>query len=384
MNRIRVSFNSGEFRRLMVFVSFVLLIGCESEPALNKPIKLSGPIMGTTYHVTAYPDRANVTHLTWQKNPADLRASVHQALEEINQRMSTYIPESELSQLSQAEIGVCVPLSELLFEVVAESMEISQKSQGFFDITVGPAVQAWGFGWQKPESMPSESLLAALPKQIGYLALELNKAQRCLVKHQPRALDLSAIAKGYAVDRVAKHLRAQGFTQFLVEVGGEIWVEQGKPLETPDKSTEDRNQIDRGSAIDAADNVNKQPWLIAVEAPLKDQHLQVHRALAITQVGVATSGDYRNFYEKDGKAYSHTIDPHTARPVEHHLVSVTVIADSAMKADGWATALLSMGRERAMTVIEQLDLAVLMIERIDGSLVEYQSKAFKPYVEVIE
>ncbi len=350
-------------RGIILCMAVLQINGCDSSEQHGqdgqdeeRSLAISGRTMGTTYNIKVYPngDAPNESAVDISIGAEELKAKVQSELDSINAAMSTYKADSELSLLNRAEVGRCLPLSDPLYDVINASLKLSDISQGYFDVTVGPAVDAWGFGPLDVVELPGKERLVELRDLVGYQAIELNEEARCLTKKAQRRVDLSAIAKGYAVDRLVLLLRGYAFSSFLVEVGGEVWAEGEKPA--------------------------GKTWRIAVEAPLKHDR-RIHSALQLKSVGVASSGDYRNYYERDGKAYSHTIDPHTLSPVEHHLVSVTVLANSTMMADAWATALLAMGAEKGLDLAKQEGLAALLIERnSNGHLKSYQTAAIKPYL----
>ncbi|WP_419810843.1 FAD:protein FMN transferase [Bacterioplanoides sp.] len=315
----------------MVQILFaVLLIGTLNActPGSADPIqKISGPTMGTLYHISwlGSEDRVSV------KNQVDQR------LAEINKVMSTYDPASELSLINQlTKWPIEQSVSAELANVLQLSLDVYQKSDGAFDITVGPLVNLWGFGPQgDPEKVPDKAQIQAGLSRVGSDAISLSDQQLTIT--QARYLDLSAIAKGWAVDDIARLLETQGITNYLVEIGGEIRTS--------------------GQKADAT------PWRIAIERPDVGLQQTAHRVFSPQGRALATSGDYRNFFIKDGVRYSHTISPKTGYPVAHELASVTVVNNSAALADAWATALNVAGPERGMQLADSLDLAVYMIVR---------------------
>jgi thiamine biosynthesis lipoprotein len=239
--------------------------------------------------------------------------------------------------------------------VLSAAMAIGWQSDGAYDVTVGPLVDLWGFGPPGPVAAPpSEDAITAALERVGQDHLRLDGEGRRLLKRSPVQLDFSSIAKGYGVDRVAQWLGAQGVERYLVEVGGEMRLAGLSP---------------RGD-----------PWRIAIERPESGDR-SVEQAIRLTDVGVATSGDYRNFFEVDGKRYSHSIDPHSGYPVAHDLVSVTVVHPSSMMADGWATALVVLGYEKAMAVAQEQGLAVYFIRRQGDAFIETHTPAFEPFLE---
>ena len=272
-------------------------------------------------------------------------------LEGDNQQMSTYLADSEISLFNATESTDWQEVSADLCKKIESSQAISELTDGAFDITVGPLVNLWGFGpGEMIDEPPSKDAIAALMGVTGFENLHTD-CKRIAVKKDVAGLmvDLSAIGKGFAADRVGQLLAAIGYEDFLVEVGGELSI--------------------RGM------NAKGEPWAIGIEAPLADQR-RPHTVVHLTNVGMATSGDYRNFFEADGKIYSHTIDTRTGRPVTHTLASVTVVDKLASRADALATALLVMGPEEGMAFADSEDLAVLMLIRTNGGIEERQTAAF--------
>ena len=335
---------SGILSRTLASLALIVLValsGCSQEKTVWK---LTGPTMGTAYHIT-------VVDVPPGMDRAELKAAVDAELAAVNQEMSTYIPDSELMRVNRAPVAQPVALSENLALVIGQALEIYRQSNGAFDVTVGPLVNVWGFGPQpEPETVPTTAEIDALRAQIGSNALILDGQQ--LTRNRPVEVDLSAIAKGHGVDRIEDLLVQEGIGNFLVEVGGEL----------------------RTAGVNPAG----QTWRIGIERPSGGQVVQ--KPVAVSGKGIATSGDYRNYYERDGKRYSHTIDPRTGHPVEHRLASVTVIADSAAMADGYATALNVMGAEAALKLAEELQLAVFLLVKTDSGFEERASDAFAPYL----
>lgn len=231
---------------------------------------------------------------------------------------------------------------------------VGSQSEGAYDVTVAPLVERWGFGADGPvDAPPGADEIAALKDRVGQQLLAVDGEHGQVMKRADVSVDLSSIAKGYGVDVVADWLLAQGFRDFLVEVGGEIRV---------------AGNSHRGDA-----------WRVAIEQP-EPVGRGVAAALTPGDAAVATSGDYRNFFEIDGRRYSHSIDPRTGYPVVHDLVSVTVVHPSAMLADAWATALIVLGAEAAERVARQRELAVYFIRRTDDGYSSGYTAALEPYL----
>ncbi|NNL86451.1 MAG: FAD:protein FMN transferase, partial [Myxococcales bacterium] len=273
--------------------------------------------------------------------------------------MSTWRDDSELSRFNASRNTDPFHLSAATFRVFAAAEEISEASAGAFDVTVGPLVEAWGFGPSgTPGRPPEPSVLAALRRRVGYRKLELDISTRTIRKQVADiACDLSALAKGFAVDEVARGLVELGYEAFLVEIGGELRAQ--------------------GVHEDGRD------WRVAIETP-DAEGFSIHRVVVLRDLSMATSGDYRNFYESDGTRYSHTIDPRTGAPVTHALASVTVLHPEAMRADAWATALSVLGPEEGYDLAQQRGLAAYVISRLGrGSEERFEARftaAFGPHL----
>ncbi|WP_255611685.1 FAD:protein FMN transferase [Marinobacterium arenosum] len=310
-------------------------------------MSVNGLTMGTGYTVKwVGQDPQAVT---------ELHGRIDQQLQAINDSMSTYIDSSELSRLNRTPQGEWFALSAELFEVLLLARQISEQSAGQFDPTVGPLVNLWGFGPDgRVERAPSDAEIEARRGRIGYQFLELDTAKRRVRKQRDLYVDLSAIAKGYGVDIIARLLEENGIDRYLVEIGGELRVKGSKP---------------DGSS-----------WRLAIESP-DSAGRSVHNVIELGQGGIATSGDYRNYFEQDGVRFSHTIDPHTGRPVVHKLASVTVIADNCAAADAYATTLLVMGEERgyAFALEQGLD-AYFIVKAADGFETRY-TPGFNNYLK---
>lgn len=307
--------------------------------------------MGTTYSVKVVSGDGKLP------TTESLTALADDTFAAINRSMSTYISDSELSQLNRADTSSWQPISAPLFEVLELSQQISRKSDGAFDITVMPLVDLWGFGPAKRGAAPGDEQIANVLQQIGYAKVQLDRQRSAVQRPAGVTMDLSAIAKGYAADVLAAELHAQGYQHFMVEVGGELVL--------------------------AGHNPKGKPWRIGIETPnyqLLSAPQGPVNAVDLSGVGMATSGDYRNYYEVDGARLSHTLNPTTGRPINHTLASVTVIAQTAAEADGWATALNVLGPDKALAVAEREQLAVFLLVRAGDGFEARQSTSFGPYL----
>lgn len=323
----------------------VLLMACSSPPDENALLRIQGKTMGTEY--SALWPAAQF------KDAEIVQRQLEDRLQAINASMSTYDPESELSRINQMPIERLeqgITISSDLATVLRMSQVVFGQSQGAFDVTIGPLVNVWGFG-PDPFSgkKPSPEQVAGALAQVNANAIQLSDSQ--LIVSQPIYIDLSAVAKGWAVNELASVLEQQGITQFLVEIGGELYGKGLKP--------------------------NGEPWRIAIERPSQDGRRQSQLVLPLTDMGIATSGDYRNFFMHDGVRYSHTIDPRNGYPIDHDLASISVLHPSVGLADAWATALTVVGTERALALAEQYDLAVFILQRQGEHYNEVYSSRFQ-------
>lgn len=327
-----------------MLVCSTALVACSQQ---KSEVHFTGPTMGTTYNVK-YVASSDVT-------PEQLKSEVDSELVDINQLMSTYIEDSELSRFNQWHSVEPFPLSEQALFVMAEAKRLGEISEGVLDVTVGPLVNLWGFGPNaRPDKIPTDAEVLHAKNRVGLEKLELNSTS-ARKTHEELYVDLSTIAKGYGVDRLAEILASHDIDNYLVEVGGEMRLSGKK--------------------------VNGQQWRIAIEKPLS-QERAVERIISVGNNAVATSGDYRIYYEEDGVRYSHLIDPTIGKPINHNLVSVTVVHPSSMTADGLATALNVMGKDKALILAEKQELAVLLITKEEHGFKEYTSSKFDELVTI--
>lgn len=305
--------------------------------------------MGTSYSVL-------ITQLSHGITEQTVQLEIESILERVNQQMSTYRQDSELSRINQSSAKQWLTISPELFEVIHYAQSVSEQTDGAFDVTVGPLVNLWGFGPSKSgqtlfESVkPTDEQIAKAKKRLGYHSLEIKQETSQLRKSfSDLYIDLSAIAKGYGVDAVATYLDSLGIQSYLVEIGGEL---RGK------------GQSPRGDY-----------WRVALEKPVPGQRM-VQRVIEIADFAVATSGDYRNYFEKEGVRYSHTIDPRTGSPINHALASVTVLSEKTMLADSWATALMVLGEEAGYKLAEENGLAAYFLYRQGDAFSSKETSAF--------
>ena len=295
--------------------------------------------MGTTWSVQINSTASPVL----QKTSHELETLLHHLDVDV---YSTWSAGSELSKLNASPVGATVKVSAELMAVLAMSKVLHVATDQTFDITIGPLVNLWGFGPEEtPTTLPDAAVVEQYRHKLGMADLVLDPNALTVLKNKALTLDLSAIAKGYVVDEAARLLTQNGYTSFLVEIGGEIRAQGLRP--------------------------DNKPWVIAIETPLTDVRAP-YAALANygETIAVAGSGDYRNFREINGTRYSHEIDPRTGYPISHNLAAVTVIADSTAKADAWATALMVLGPAEGKALADSENLAAYFIMR-DGTVLQH-------------
>lgn len=305
---------------------------CMSANAQQPEIKISGATMGTRYQVTAhFPDKA--------PDAAALQEGIDRRLAEIDLHMSTYRGDSEVSRFNQAAADQWFPVSADTAAVVHRAQEISQWTDGAFDVTVGPLVRLWHFGPAATDGFrpPSQAEISEALRRVGYKKLEVRVESPALRKTvSGLEVDLSAIAKGYAVDEVVQQVLEEGAGGCMVEIGGEVRVV--------------------GTRADG------DSWTIGIESPTPGGR-NLETVVSLKDAALASSGDYRNFFEYEGQVYSHTIDPREGQPVRHQLAAVSVTADDCMTADALATSLLVMGSEKGHQWAEENDVPALLLSR---------------------
>ncbi len=303
------------FKRWFFFLAIGLAIILQS---CNRPapyIKNRGQAHGTFYHI-----------IYQSPNGKDYNQQLMNNMQRINKSLSTYDPVSVISRINQNDSSVV--LDDHFMNVYNKALEISKATHGAFDLTVAPLVNAWGFGFTEPQRTDSVSI-AHLLDITGYEKLEIRDG----ILHKDTAaiqLDASAIAKGYSVDVATRFLEQKGIENYMVEIGGEVRVK--------------------------GINENGTPWRIGIDEPSEEQSVmnrKIQKVLHISEGAVATSGNYRQFYEKNGKKYAHTINPKTGYPVKHNLLSATVIAADCMTADAYATAFMVLGYHPSLDIVEQ-------------------------------
>jgi FAD:protein FMN transferase len=332
-------------RILAISIALLLTSACGEE---KREQIIAGRTMGTTYHV-------KVVTGSFQ-SIAGLKEKIDARLVQINGSMSTYQPDSEISRFNDLkQAGRAFEVSADFLRVMMTAKTIFELSGGAWDATVNPLVELWGFGpAERQRAAPPKKKIAALLPKIGFENIQILPNGTLVKKNKFVTLDLSSIAKGYGVDQVAQIIQKSGFNNYLVEIGGEIFAsghrEDGKL------------------------------WRIGINRPRKDAAFDdVYQIVDLNNQGFATSGDYRNFFEVDGIRYSHVIDPRTGYPVSNGIVSVSIVADNCTLADGLATAVMVMGTEKGLDLINRLQgvEGLIIIEKPNGSLGTYYSKRFE-------
>jgi thiamine biosynthesis lipoprotein len=328
-----------------IIVLIILLITTGVEAQTEHLI--AGRTMGTTYHIKVLTNSS--------EGIAGLKEKIDRRLDEINQVFSTYIKDSEISRFNAFRVaGEKFAVSDDFIQVIKIGQKIYRLSEGAWDGTVNPLVDLWGFGpTQRQLQKPPAAEIKALLLKIGFDRIRIAEPNYLVKSLAAVSLDLNSIAKGFAVDQVSKLIAANGVENYLVEIGGEVYA-----------------------AGVRADGKN---WRVGINRPQKDAAInEVYKAVSIADRAFATSGDYRNFFEIDGVRYSHVIDPRSGYPVSNGVVSVSIIADNCTLADGLATAIMVMGAEKGIQLVNRLGNVecLIVVETSDGRLIDYYSSGF--------
>lgn len=310
------------------------------------PATFSGPTMGTRYTV-------KVVDLPSSVDPQTLEQEIHEKLSRIDALMSTYRSDSELSRLNRFDAGRWFGVSRETASVLDEAIRIGRLTDGAFDVTVGPLVNLWNFGPGKSLSVsaPSPEAIEDAKRRVGLNLVEVRLSPPAVrKKRKDLYIDLSGIAKGFAVDRIAGHLELCGIENYMIEVGGEIKAKGRNP---------------QGEA-----------WRIGVESPLTGTR-EIQTVAVLNDLAMATSGDYRNYFEEEGVRYSHIIDPRSGKPIGHKMASVTVLDRSCTRADALATALMVLGPDAGYDLALRERLPVLFIIKSHAGFVEKSTPDFR-------
>ncbi|PVX42718.1 thiamine biosynthesis lipoprotein [Pasteurella langaaensis DSM 22999] len=335
---------------LLILTALFALTACNKDPEI---VSFMGKTMGTTYHIK-YIDNGDL-----DIDKEKVHAKIEMVLKDVNAKMSTYDKNSELSRFNQfTNINQPFEISSDLATVVQEAIRLNKVTEGALDVTVGPVVNLWGFGPEKRlERQPTEQQLAERRAWVGIDKLKLinNKGKFSLEKSMPQLyIDLSSIAKGFGVDQVANTIEQIGAKNYMVEIGGEIRA-KGKNIEGKD-------------------------WQIAIEKPNFDGSRSIEQVIGLRDLAMATSGNYRIYFEENGQRFSHEIDPKTGKPIQHHLASITVLHPSSMTADGLSTGLFVLGEKKALEIAEKEHLAVYLIEKTDNGFETKMSSEFEKII----
>ena len=334
--------------RSIIALAGLVLAGCATQPPARETL-LSGQTMGSAWTVKI------AGHLPASNE--ELRAGVQARFDAVNLALSTYRADSALSHFNNDDSGQWVDIDAELGEVLSYALSLAEDSGGVYDVTVGPLVNLWGFGpdpatWRVPEAAALENARM----RVGWRKVEVDTTKRRARKAPGVRIDLSSLGKGRGVDRAAEYLDAQGITNYLIDLSGKL----------------------RARGV----NIRDERWRVAVEAPVADatsaQPPFTPAIIELADQSVATAGDYRRFFEIDGKHYSHIIDPRTGWPVTHDTVSASAIASDCMQADAMATVLMAMSPDDAVALANRRRLAALLISRSKGEFVARQTSTWAP------
>ena len=331
-------------------IIFLILIicfnffSCSQEKNYNAQLK--GNTMGTYYII-------DVINIPKNLKIKKIEKEVQNTLKKANKILSNWDKNSEISVINKLNETTPIKISDELNEVFKTANTINFKSNGFFDVTLDPIIELWGFGYKNKQiqKVPSKQQIKSTLSMVGQRSLlNINYENNVLRKKNKNVkINLSSIGKGFGIDLIGKRLDQLGIRNYLINIGGDI--------------------------LTKGHNKKKQNWVIGIENPNLNVKL-IKEIVNVTNKGLATSGDYKNFFTKGGKKYSHIINPSTGKPITHKTKSVTVIHDNSMKADGWATALLAVGRVDGLKIAEKEKIAVLFIDKIDDKLVKFKSNEF--------
>jgi thiamine biosynthesis lipoprotein len=329
----------------MVLFLTLLLGSC----SFKKEILFSGKTMGTTYHIKVVTG--------FFQNTNQLKNKIDSRLERINRSMSIYIEDSEISRFNQkTSINKAFYPSADFMNVIAVAQNLYELTGGAWDGTIKPLIDLWGFGSsvRSKKRIPDTMEIVSILSEIGFNHIEISKNGYFFKKKACISIDLSSIAKGYGVDAVAALIKGSGFENFLVEIGGEVFAS--------------------GFRADG------KQWRVGINRPETGSPSDcVYKVITIHDKALATSGDYRNFFEMEGKRYSHVIDPRTGYPVSNGVVSVSIIADNCTLADGLATAVMVLGYQKGIELVDRLNgvECLIIVQQDNDSLINHYSKGFQ-------
>ncbi|MEN8192527.1 MAG: FAD:protein FMN transferase [Bacteroidota bacterium] len=332
--------------KILLSALIFFTLSCSNE-SISELVSLSGSTMGTTYSIKFIKNQDIET--------VQIKTDIDSTLKKVNQQMSTYIPTSELSQFNSYKDTSWFKISNDLAYVIKKSLDICGLSSGALDITVGPLVNLWGFGPEhRPTKIPSESDIQRALKNVGWENLQVTLNPPSVKKRNPNIYcDLSSTAKGYGVDKIAEYFDSLNISNYLIEIGGELNT--------------------KGNKID------KSPWRVGISKP--DELGGIQEIINLSNSAMATSGDYWNYFEENGLRYSHTINPVTGKPIMHKLASVTVLAESCLLADGYATAMNVMGEKKAIEFAKKNNLKAYFIYRNNDEFVINYTNDFEKLID---
>ena len=335
-----------KYTKLIIFLIIsTLILSCSEDKKYN--IELKGNTMGTYYLVSLVDVPKNLSK-------KEIEIEIKNTLLEANKILSNWDKSSEISKLNNNKTIKPIQISNELFDVVSEANSINTKSNGYFDITLDPLIELWGFGYSKGkiiERVPSKDKITDTLTLVNQnLLLEINSNNQLIKKNKNVRLNLSAIGKGYGIDLIGKKLDYLNINNYIIDIGGDIFAK--------------------------GHNKNNKDWVVGIENPKLNEKL-IKEIVNVSNKGVATSGEYKNYFSKDGTKYSHIINPKNGMPITHSTKSVTVVDKNAMSADGWATALIAMGSEVGLKVAEKEKIAVMFIDQVEDKLLKIKSSEFK-------
>jgi len=328
---------------VIALLFFFLSAGCD----LKKETLITGKTMGTTYHIKVVS--------FFYKDAEGLKGKIEKRLQDINKSMSTFSKESEITGFNTFDSEEKFAVSADFLRVMKIARKIYELSEGAWDGTVYPLVGLWGFGSKEgKDDIPEKKDIDKILTNVGFDKIEISESGYLVKRNPSVGLDLASIAKGYGVDEIADVIRKEGFDSFLVEIGGEVYA----------------SGLRRDGGY----------WRVGINRPDKDALLdEVYKTLMLKNKGLATSGDYRNYFEKDKAVYTHVLDPKTGYPVTNGVVSVSVIADNCTFADGLATAIMVMGHKKGLELADKMPgiECFIVVREKDGKLADYSSKGFE-------
>lgn len=328
----------------ILIICILLNFSCSQEKNYNAQIK--GNTMGTYYFIS-------VIDVPIELKIKNIEIEIKNTLKKANKILSNWDKDSEISIINKTYKTTAIKISDELNEVFKTAKEINAKSNGFFDLTLDPIIELWGFGYKSKQMqvIPKDNQIKNILSLIGqksFLEMDFDN-NKLIKKNKDIKINLSSIGKGYGIDLIGKKLDQLGINNYIINIGGDI--------------------LTKGY------NSKKENWVIGIENPNLKEKL-IKEIVNLTNKGLATSGDYKNFFTNDGKRYSHIINPKTGKPIMHSTKSVTVIHENSMKADGWATAFLALGSLEGLKIADKEKIAVLFIDEIDNKLIKFKSSAF--------